>query len=320
MITLEDVKAAQQTIAHRVHRTPLVGSLTLSERIGVPVWLKLENHQKTGSFKPRGVLNKLASLTQEQRSRGLVAASAGNHAQAVAWAARLEGLQCTVVMPETAPQAKFAATRGYGGQVITEPTTLTLFDRVAALVEEYDYTFVPPFDDAYVIAGAGTVGLEVLEDLPDAATVVVPVGGGGLLAGIAVAIKHQRPDVRVVGVEPDGANAMWRSLRSRKPERLERVATIADGLSAPFAGVLPFEIVEQYVDDVVLVSDAAIREAMIVLLERCKQLVEPGGAAGIAALLQGLIPVASNAPVVAILSGGNIDSARLVHLLSQNEN
>ena len=318
MVTLEQIKAAQQTIAERVHRTPLVSSAALSERSGMPTWLKLENWQKTGSFKPRGVLNKIASLTPEERARGLVAASAGNHAQAVAWAAHAAGLECTVVMPETAPAAKFAATRGYGGTVLTEPTTITLFERVALLVEQHGYTFVPPFDDAHVIAGAGTVGLEILEDLPDVGTVLVPVGGGGLLAGIAVAIKQQRPHVRVVGVEPEGAPGMWQSLQSGKPERLQRVETIADGLSAPFAGVLPFEIVQHAVDDVVLVGDAAIREAMVLLLERCKILAEPGGAAGVAAMLAASTTFRSDAPVVAIISGGNIDASRLAQVLTKD--
>jgi threonine dehydratase len=318
MITLEHIRAAHQTIEGRVHRTPTVHSATLSERFGAPVWLKLENWQKTGSFKPRGVLNKIASLTAAERERGLVAASAGNHAQAVAWAARAAGLRCTVVMPDTAPAAKFEATRGYGGSIITEPTTITLFERAASLIEEHGYTFISPFDDAQVVAGAGTVGLEILADLPDAATVLVPVGGGGLLAGVAVAIKEQRPDVRVVGVEPEGACAMWRSLRSGKPERLQQVQTIADGLSAPFTGTVPFEIVRHRADDLVLVNDRAIRDAMLLLLERCKILVEPGGAAGVAALLSGSIVLDHDAPVVAIISGGNIDAARLAQLTTQH--
>ncbi len=319
MVTLEQIRTAQQVIDGGVHRTPLVPSATLSERIGAPLWLKLENWQKTGSFKPRGVLNKIATLSADERARGLIAASAGNHAQAVAWAAQAAGLRCTVVMPQTAPEAKLAATRGYGGEIVLEPTTLTLFERVDTLVAEHGYTFVHPFDDPHVVAGAGTVGLEVLADLPDAATVVVPVGGGGLLAGVAVAIKEQRHDVRVIGVEPEGAPALWRSIQSGKLERLDRVNTIADGLSAPFAGALPFAIAQRYVDDVVLVDDAAIRDAMILLLERTKQLVEPGGAAGIAALLQGMIPVASGAPVVAIISGGNIDAARLARLIAPSD-
>jgi threonine dehydratase len=317
MATLDDVLSARQVIAGRVHRTPLVGSAALSARIGAPLYLKLENWQKTGSFKPRGVLNRIATLSRAERERGLVTASAGNHAQALAWAAAAEGLPCTVVMPETAPAAKIDATRGYGGTVVFEPSTLTVFQRAQALVDERGYTFIPPFDHPAIVAGQGTVGLEILEDLPDAGTVVVPIGGGGLIAGVALAIKSQRPNVRIVGVEPEGAAAMWRSRQESKAVRLDKVDTIADGLSAPFAGEVPFAIVQQYVDDLVLVSDADIRAAMILLLERCKLLVEPGGAAGVAALLSGAAKTQPGAPVVAILSGGNVDAGRLAKLLDE---
>ena len=317
MLTLDDVLAAQRVIAGRLHRTALLRSAALSTRVGAPLYLKLENMQKTGSFKPRGVLNRIAALSGDERARGLITASAGNHAQALAWAAAAEGLPCTVVMPETAPAAKIAATRGYGATIVFEPSTLTVFERANALVAEYGATFVPPFDDPWVVAGQGTVGLELLEDLPDMSTVVVPIGGGGLIAGVALAIKSQRPDVQIVGVEPEGAAAMWRSREAGQPVRLETVATIADGLSAPFAGALPFALVQRYVDDVVLVDDAAIREAMILILERTKLLAEPGGAAGVAALLSGAIRPQSGAPVIAILSGGNVDAGRLAALLSK---
>jgi threonine dehydratase len=317
MLTLDDVLAAQRVIAGRLHRTPLIGSAALGARIGAPLYLKLENWQKTGSFKPRGVLNRIAALNQEERARGLVTASAGNHAQALAWAAAAEGLLCTVVMPETAPAAKIAATRGYGATIVFEPSTLTVFERANALVAEHGYTLVPPFDDPAVVAGQGTVGLEILDDLPDAGTVVVPIGGGGLIAGVALAVKSRRPDIRVVGVEPEGAAAMWRSHQAGQPVRLDKVETIADGLSAPFAGALPFALAQQYVDDVVLVSDAGIREAMILILERCKLLAEPGGAAGVAALLSGAARAQPGAPVVAVLSGGNVDARRLAALVAE---
>src|SRR5215207_4287289 len=252
MITIDNVLAAQQVIAERLHRTPLIGSAALSARMGAPVYLKLESWQKTGSFKPRGVLNKIAALSQDERNRGLVTASAGNHAQALAWAAAAEGIACTVVMPETSPAAKLAATQGYGGTIVLEPSTLTVFARAQALAAERGYTFVPPFDDPAIVAGQGTVGLEILDDLPDVGTVVVPIGGGGLLAGIALALKSRRPSVRVVGVEPEGAAAMWRSHQTGHAARLDKIETIADGLSAPFAGELPFALVQQYVDDLVL--------------------------------------------------------------------
>ena len=315
MLAIDDLLAAQQIIAGRLHRTPLVGSAALSARIGAPLYLKLESWQKTGSFKPRGVLNKIAALSQAERDRGLVTASAGNHAQALAWAAGVEGIACTVVMPETAPAAKLAATQGYGGTIVLEPSTLTVFTRAQALAAEHGYTFVPPFDDPAIVAGQGTVGLEILDDLPDVGTVAVPIGGGGLLAGIALAIKSRRPGVRIVGVEPEGAAAMWRSRQTGKPARLDQVQTIADGLSAPFAGEIPFALVQQYVDDLVLVNDADILAAMTLILERCKLLVEPAGAAALAGLLSGLVKVQPQAPVAIILSGGNIDAARLAQLL-----
>ncbi|MFL5802755.1 MAG: threonine/serine dehydratase [Roseiflexaceae bacterium] len=316
MITLDDVLAAQRLIAGRLHRTPLAGSAMLSAQIGAPLYLKLESWQKTGSFKPRGVLTKIAALGQDERARGLVTASAGNHAQALAWAAAAEGLHCTVVMPETAPAAKIEATRGYGATIVFEPSTLTVFERANALSAEHGYTFVPPFDDPAIIAGQGTVGLEILEDLPDVGTLVVPIGGGGLIAGIALAVKSRRPDLRIVGVEPEGAAAMWRSRQQGQPVRLDKVATIADGLSAPFAGALPFALVQQYVDDLVLVSDADIRAAMALILERCKLLAEPAGAAAVAALLSGAAQIKPGAPVSAVLSGGNVDAGRLAELLA----
>src|SRR5262245_15588565 len=317
MLALDNVISARQVIDGRLHRTPLVSSAALSGRIGAPLYLKLENWQKTGSFKPRGVLTKIAALSQAERSRGLVTASAGNHAQALAWAAAAEGLPCTVVMPETAPAAKVAATRGYGAAVVFEPSTLTVFERAHALVAEHGYTLIPPFDDQAIVAGQGTVGLEILDDLPEAGTLVVPIGGGGLIAGVALAAKSLRPGVRVVGVEPEGAAAMWRSRQAGRPMRLDSVTTIADGLSAPFAGNVPFEIVQRYVDDLVLVSDAAIREAMILILERCKLLAEPGGAAGLAALLSGAAAIQPGAPVAVVLSGGNVDAGRLATLLAE---
>lgn len=316
MLTLEEVKAAQQTIAGRVHRTPLIKSEALSARIGAPLYLKLESWQKTGSFKPRGALTKISSLPQAERKRGLVTASAGNHAQALAWAASAEGIACTVVMPATAPASKIAATRGYGASVVLEPDVTGVFTRAQALVAEHGYTFVPPFDDPAIIAGQGTVGLEIMEDLPDVGTIVVPVGGGGLISGIATAVKCQSPNVRLVGVEPEGAAAMWRSRQGGHPVRLERVTTIADGLSAPFAGELTFEVVQRYVEDLVLVTDEQIKSAMALILERCKVLAEPAGAAGVAALLTGAISPAPAGPVVAVVSGGNVDVSRLATLLS----
>ena len=316
-VTLDDVIAARRVIAGRLHRTPLVGSTALGARIGAPLYFKLESWQKTGSFKPRGVLTKIAALSQAERERGLVTASAGNHAQALAWAAAAEGLPCTVVMPRGAPASKLAAARGYGGNIVLETDVLTVIGRAQALAAEHGYTFIPPFDDPAIIAGQGTTGLEILDDLPDVGTVVVPIGGGGLIAGIALAIKSLRPDVRIVGVEPEGAASMWFSRHAGQPVRLERVQTIADGLAAPFAGALPFALVQEYVDDLALVTDADMRAAMALILERCKLLAEPAGAAALAGLLNGAVTVRPGAPVVALLSGGNVDMVRLSQLLAE---
>lgn len=315
MVTIDDVVAARQIIAGRLHRTPLVRSTALGARIGVPLYLKLENWQKTGSFKPRGVLTKITALSETERAHGLVTASAGNHAQALAWAAADAGIACTVVMPATAPASKVAATQGYGAKVVLEPGVATVFSRAQSLASEHGYTFVPPFDDPAIIAGQGTVGLEIIEDLPEVSTVVVPIGGGGLISGIAIAIKSKHPDVRIIGVEPEGAAAMWRSLQAGRPVRLDRVETIADGLSAPFAGELTFAVVQQYVEEVVLVTDDQIRSAMALILERCKVLAEPAGAAAVAALLSGAITTPSAGPVVAVVSGGNVDVGKLATLL-----
>ncbi|MFN8483923.1 MAG: threonine/serine dehydratase [Anaerolineae bacterium] len=316
MVTFDDVVAAQKTIAGRLHRTPLVGSAALSERVGAPLYLKLENWQKTGSFKVRGVLNKLRTLTPAERARGLVTASAGNHAQALAWAAQAEGVPCTVVMPESAMPAKLAAVRGYGASVVLESTVMRVIERAKALADEQGLTYIPPFDDPAIIAGAGTTGLEIVEDLPDVGTIVVGIGGGGLIAGVAVAVKTFHPRVRIIGVEPEGAPSMRRSLDVGHPVRLESVATIADGLAPPYAGAPNFEIVRQYVDDVVLVHDTAIRDAMVLILERTKLLAEPSGAAGMAALLTGAATFDANLPVVAIISGGNVGADRLAQLIA----
>ncbi len=316
MVTFDDIVAAQKTIAGRVHRTPLVGSAALSERIGAPLYLKLENWQKTGSFKVRGVLNKLRTLTPEERGRGMVTASAGNHAQALAWAAQAEDVPCTVVMPESAMPAKLAAVRGYGASVVLESTVMRVIERAKELAQEQGMTYIPPFDDPAIIAGAGTTGLEIIEDLPDVGTIVVGIGGGGLIAGVALAVKTYHPRVRVIGVEPEGAPSMKRSLEAGQAVRLDSVHTIADGLAPPYAGAPNYEIVRQYVDDVVLVEDAAIRDAMVLILERTKLLAEPSGAAAMAALLSGAATFDADAPVVSIISGGNIGADRLAQLIS----
>ncbi len=311
---LEHLQEAQARISGSVHRTPTVSSRTLSERVGQPVILKCENLQKTGSFKVRGALNRILGLDDVARGRGVVTVSAGNHAQAVAWAAARTGVSATVVMPANASPTKVRASEGYGAEVILQGTVFEAFDLALEVAEDRGLTFLHAFDDPLIVAGQGTLGLEVLEDVPDVATVVVPVGGGGLISGVALAAADIAPAVRVVGVEPHGACAMWKSLERGEAVSLESLDTIADGLGAPMAGELNFEVVRRHVEDVVLVSDDEIREAMAFILERAKLLVEPAGAAAVAALLAGRIPLADG-PVVAILSGGNVDLDRLPDLL-----
>jgi threonine dehydratase len=307
------VIAARDVIRDRLHYTPTMTSAYLSDRIGVPVHLKLELFQKTGSFKPRGVLNRLANMTEAERQRGLITLSAGNHAQAVAWAAREYGVRATVVMPTRATQAKVDATRGYGGDVIQ--TDADLLATALELQRARDLTLVHPFDCPFVIAGQGTLGLELLEQVPDVETVVLGVGGGGLIAGVAAAVKAVKPNARVIGVEPEGAPGMTESLRRGEPVRLERVDTVADGLAAPFAGRLNYYHVRALVDEMVLVTDDEILSAIPVLMERCKIVPEPAAAAAVAALLCGKVRPARGSTTVAIVSGGNIDLGRLRSLL-----
>jgi threonine dehydratase len=311
---LEPLREAQARISGSVHRTPIVSSRTLSERVGQAVFLKCENLQKTGSFKVRGALNRVLELDDEARSRGVVTVSAGNHAQAVAWAAARTGTSATVVMPANASPTKARASEGYGAEVILQGTIMEAFDLAREVARDRGATFLHAFDDPHIVAGQGTVGLEILEELPDPTTVVVPVGGGGLISGIALAAANLAPDARVFGVEPHGACAMRKSLDVGSAVHLESVDTVADGLGAPMAGELTFEVVRRHVEDVVLVSDDEIGEAMAFILERTKLLVEPAGAAAVAALLAGRVPL-GDGPVVAVLSGGNVDLDRLPELL-----
>lgn len=313
LIGIEDVLAAREAIGGRVHRTPLLSATWLGERLGVRLLLKAESLQKTGSFKVRGVLNALHRLSTEDRRRGVVTLSAGNHAQALAWGAREHGVQAVVVMPADAPRTKIEATRGYGGEVVL--TENDLLETCLAIQRERDLTLVHPFDDPHIIAGQGTVGLEIVEDEPGLDAVVVAVGGGGLVSGIATAVKARRPEARVVGVEPEGSAVMTRSLERGEPVRLEDRDTIADGLNAPFAGRHTLPHVRERVDHMALVTDHEIVVALRHLLERAKLLVEPAGAASLAALLAGRVELAAGSTVVCVLSGGNVDLERLKEFL-----
>ena len=316
MLDLAAIRAARDRIAGRVHLTPTTTSSRLGQRAGVQLVLKCENLQKTGSFKVRGALTKLSSLSAEERARGVVTVSAGNHAQAVAWAARAAGIHAVVVMPEKASPAKVEASRGYGAEVVLHGASgIQAFAHAHELERERGLVFVHPFDDEVVCSGAGTVGLELMEQVPDLDAVIVPIGGGGLISGVATAVKEISPRTRVYGVEPKGAPSTRMSLDAGHAVRLESLDTIADGLAAPMTGEVNYEIIRRYVDDVVLIDDDAIVQGMRELLVSTKLLAEPGGAAAVAALLARAIPVHENARVAAVVSGGNIDLARLATLL-----
>jgi threonine dehydratase len=306
VVELADVEAARDAIGERLHRTPTFSSATLSELAGARVLLKAELFQKTGSFKPRGVLTNLAALGEEQRARGVIGISAGNHAQALAWGAAAEGLDALVIMWQGASEAKIEATRGYGAEVDLESSgPAEAFDRLAEMVEQTGRTPVHPFDHPLTIAGQGTVGLELIEDVPDADVVLVPVGGGGLIAGVSTAVKALRPDARVIGIEPELSPALHDALAAGKPVPVNP-RSIADGLGAPFAGEHGLEISRELVESVVLITEEEIEEGMRFLYARAKLACEPAGAATTGALLAGKIPLQAGETVVAVVSGGNV--------------
>jgi threonine dehydratase len=302
----EDVDRAAQVIEGRLHRTPTFRSRTL----GPDVYLKAELFQRTGSFKPRGVLTKLASLSPEEKARGVIGISAGNHAQAVAWGAAEEGLDALLVMWAGASEAKIAATRGYGASIDLEASGPgEAFERLGVLLEETGRTLVHPFDDPLTIAGQGTVGLEILEDVPGAETIVVPIGGGGLISGVAVAAAGR---ARVIGVEPDLSTAMHSALVAGK--RVDVTPTsVADGLNAPYAGENTRAIVGQLVEEVVLVSEEEIAVGFRFLYERAKLACEPAGAAAVAAVLAGKV---DGGRTVCVVSGGNVAPATAAGILA----
>lgn len=305
-VSADDVRAAQKMLTGVVRTTALKGNRHLSSLVGSPVHLKCENLQRTGSFKLRGAYTRIVGLSAGERERGVVAASAGNHAQGVALAASLLGVRSTVFMPMGAPLPKVAATREYGAQVRMHGQVVDETLRAAReYAEETGAVLIHPFDHPHVVAGQGTVGLEILEQCPEVRTVVVGVGGGGLIAGISVAVKQLRPDVRIVGVQAEGAAAYPPSLSAGRPVGLETVSTMADGIKVGRPGDVPFEIVGALVDEFRTVSEDALSSALLLCLERAKLVVEPAGAAPVAALLSE--PDSFEGPVVAVLSGGNVD-------------
>lgn len=312
---LSDTKEARRLIGKHLHTTPVLQSSSLDELLGSTNYLKAEIFQKTGSFKPRGALNKILHLSDQEKERGVIAVSLGNHAQAVAWAARTVGLPATIVMPTTAQKVKVEATKGYGAEVILcGASSIEAFQEIERLRAERQLTFIHPFNDFHVIAGAGTVALEILEQAKDIDNIFVSIGGGGLLAGVATVIKALVPRIKVIGVEPEGANSMYLSVKEGHAVKLDSVNTIADVLALPYAGELTYAVISKLVDDVVCVSDDEIKKAVRFLFERCKLVVEPGGATALAGLLSGKYKTAPAAKNMIILSGGNVDLSLLATL------
>jgi|DewCreStandDraft_2_1066082.scaffolds.fasta_scaffold01563_12 threonine ammonia-lyase medium form len=315
LVSLDDIAAAAERLRGVINRTPLQVSRTLGALTGAEVYFKPESLQRTGSFKIRGAYNCIATLPPEQRARGVITYSSGNHAQAVACAAALVGVPAVVVMPEDAVPAKVAATKGYGAQVVHYGLdSLQRQQKAEELQAAHGYVMVPPFDHPAIIAGQGTVGLEIVQELPDVEVVLVPIGGGGLISGVATAVKELRPQAQVIGVEPAGAPDAYRSLRERRIVQIDTVRTIADGLRNKRLGRLNFAHIRRYVDDIVLVEEEAIFRAIHFLLERAKLVVEPSGAVTVAALLSGAFR-APGKRIVAVLSGGNIDRQVLLEAL-----
>jgi threonine dehydratase len=311
VIEISEIRRAAVRIGGRVHRTPLLSASTLGDRAQVRLHLKCENLQKTGSFKPRGALNTVLSLSPAERARGLITVSAGNHAQAVAWAARQVEAPCAVVMPADAPRSKLDAVKGYGAEVILHADRTTLFDKLHEERQARGATFIHPFDDPAVLAGAGTVGLEIMEQLPEAQAVVVPVGGGGLLGGVACAVKALNPKILVIAVELEAGPGLKPALDAGKPVPVRRPAnTLADGMTPPFVGAIPLEVARQFVDEIVTVSEEEIIAAMTLLITRAKLYVEGSGAAASAALLSRRVRLPQGVLTVAVVSGGNVDLGR----------
>ncbi len=314
------MRRAAEAGAGIVRETPVLSSRTLSERAGGTVLLKAENLQRTGSFKLRGALAKLSALG-DACAAGVVTGSAGNHAQAVAYAARARGVPCHVFMPEPAPIAKVEAARGHGADI--QMVGATVDDALEAAREyaraDERVAFVHPFEDPYVIAGQGTMGLELLEQVPDLARVIVPIGGGGLISGVAIALKSARPEIEVLGVQVAACATVRRSLEAGQPVAVQSALTIADGIAVKRPGDMTLALIERWVDDVVAVDEDEVAEAMVFLLERAKLVVEGAGAVGAAALLSGRLSAATEGTTVVVLSGGNVDSGLLAEVARRHE-
>ena len=316
-VTLTSIQTARARIGDAIYVSPCQLSSDLSELTGLPLHLKLENLQRTGSFKERGALNKLLTLSQAERERGVVTASAGNHAQGVAFHAAALGIRCQIVMPLATPQIKVAATRGFGADVVLHGSNYdeACEEALRRRLEE-GRTFIHPFDDAEIINGQGTIGLELLEQVPDLEAVVVPIGGGGLISGVACALKETNPRIRVIGVEPEKLPSMLRAREAGAPVTLNAEATVADGIAVRRAGDLTLPLVSRYVDEIVTVDDEEIASAILMLLEHEKTLAEGAGAAALAALLQSKTNLRQRRTVV-LVSGGNIDVTLLAKIIER---
>ena len=314
MVDSGDVVRAAEAVAGVARATPVLPAKRLARQVGGQIWLKLENLQVTGSFKVRGAVNRLSQMTEDQRAAGVVAASAGNHAQAVAWAARKLGTSATLFMPEQAPLAKIAAVHEYGGTVeLVEGMLDEAFVAARAAAERSGATFIHAFDDPAIVAGQGTIGLELLRQVDDIALVIVPIGGGGLISGIGLALRAAHPGVRLVGVQSDAVAPYAGVTASETP------STICDGIAVKHPGELTKPLVERLVDDVVTVSDDETAQAMVHLLERSKQVVEGAGAVGVAALMHGRVKPPDDGATVVLLSGGNVDATLLVEAIRLGE-
>jgi threonine dehydratase len=310
-LSLRDFAEARARIAPHIKRTPLLGSRQLSERTGYDVRLKAELFQRVGSYKIRGPLNKFALMPEEEKRRGVVCSSAGNHAQGVALAAQIHGIRAVVCMAENATPAKIAATKGYGAEVVLHGTIWDeANEKAKELVRDQGLTYVHPFDDEQLIAGQGTLGLEIVQDWPEVDAVVVPIGGGGLISGVSMAVKSFNPNIKVIGVESSDGPAMRRSLDAGALETID-CRTVIDGLRVRRVGEINFSVVQRFVDDIVTLPDRDIFDAMLWTWERCKLVVEGAAAAPVAALLHGLVKLPEGARVAAVLSGGNVNLDQL---------
>ena len=316
-VTFRDIQEARSHLKDVVYKTGLVHNTTFSEMTGNFIYLKTENLQKTGSFKLRGAFNKIANLPKEQKQYGVIAASAGNHAQGVAMAATAYGIKSTIVMPKHAPLSKIAATKSYGAEVVLYGEVYDeAYEKARQIQKQSGAVFVHPFDDREIIAGQGTIGIEILEDIPDADIIVVPIGGGGLISGIAIAAKHMKPDIKIIGVQTKNLPSMARSLSQNHITTVEGPATIADGIAVKTPGELTFKIVKKFVDDIVTVDEDEIANAILLLLERAKVVSEGAGAASVAAILNRL-DIVRNKKIVALISGGNIDVNMLSRIIDK---